>query len=365
MARACPVCNLVWHQPVSACIQCGSTLVRCKPSTLRVLHVTKVEVPSQEHQEVPYYCLLLEDEAGLHYVRKSRQAYRPGDEIAEGERRGEGSAITLGIVGTGTMATGIAEAAMGAGWSLVWKSRSSQSLEKAKSRLRERLARAMDAAEVAKAMQSVIVTTDFGRLADADLVIESVIEDLVTKQQVFASLSRVCSPEAILASNTSSLSVNEIAATTSNPERVIGMHFFNPVPRMRLIEVARGAHTSDATVARVSQLAEHLGKVPIVVQDTPGFIVNRVLMPYLNEAARLVQEGVASAEDVDTAVQLGLQHPIGPLALIDLIGADIFVKIMDALASRTHENRFEPAEVARRLVAEGRLGRKTGGGFRQ
>ena len=363
MARTCPTCNLFWHQPVTTCIRCGSQLVELKPGALRVLHVTKVEVPSQEHQEVPYYCLLLEDKAGLHYVRKSRQAYRPGDEIADGERRGEDSVITLGVVGTGTMAAGIVEVAVEAGWQVTWKSRSADSLTKAKSRLQDRLTRAMDVAEVEEAMQSVVLTTDFGQLADTGLIIESVIEDLSAKQDTFASLSRACSPEAILASNTSSLSIDAIATSASNPERVVGMHFFNPVSRMRLVEVVRGAHTSEVTVTRASQLAERLGKVPIVVRDTPGFIVNRVLMPYLNEAARVVQEGIASAEDVDTAVQLGLQHPIGPLALIDLIGGDIFVKIMDALASRTHESRFEAAEMARRLVAEGRLGRKTGGGF--
>lgn len=363
MIRSCPICNLIWHQPLSTCVQCRSPLVESKPSRLRVLHVTKVEVPSQEHQEVPYYCLLLEDEAGLHHVRKSRQARSPGDLVAEGERGAEDTVVTLGIIGTGTMATGIAQVAVEAGWPVIWKSRSSQSLTKAKSRLKQRLIRAMDVAEVEDVLQALVLTTDFDRLGDAGLVIESVVEDLPTKQGTFRSLSRACSPETVLASNTSSLSIDAIAAAVSSPERVVGMHFFNPVSRMRLVEVVRGVHTSDATVARVSQLAKHLGKVPIVVRDTPGFIVNRVLMPYLNEAARVVQEGIASVEDVDTALQLGLQHPIGPLALIDLIGVDIFVSIMDALASGTHEIRFEAAAVARKMVAEGRLGRKTGTGF--
>ncbi|UCC67766.1 MAG: 3-hydroxyacyl-CoA dehydrogenase family protein [Armatimonadota bacterium] len=322
-------------------------------------------MPSQEHQEVPYYCLLLEDEVGLHYVRKSRQEHRPGDVLAEGDEGRTETAVTLGVIGTGTMGTGIVCLAMEAGWQVIWKSRSSQSLSEGKARVRDRLLKAMEPGEADGVLQSLVLATDFEALAGAGLVVESVVEDLDVKRNVFRSLDEACSQEAILASNSSSLSIDAMAAVTSRPERIVGMHFFNPVSRMRLVEVVRGARTADATAASVSDLAKRLGKVPVVVRDAPGFIVNRVLMPYLNEAARIVQEGIASVDDVDTAVELGLGHPMGPLGLIDLIGVDVFVNIMDSLASRTGESRFGAAEVARRLVAEGRLGRKTGAGFHQ
>ena len=200
-------------------------------------------------------------------------------------------------------------------------------------------------------------------LVPADLLIEAVVEDAKVKEAVFQRADAVCPPEAILASNTSSISITSLAAVTSRPDRVIGMHFFNPVPVLKLVEVIRAIQTSDETAARVVALAEDLGTTPAEANDFPGFVSNRILMPFVNEAAYALMEGVAEAEAIDTIAKLGFAHPIGPLALADLIGLDTCVAIMEVLHEGLGDPKYAPCPLLRRYVAAGRLGRKSGRGF--
>jgi 3-hydroxybutyryl-CoA dehydrogenase len=200
-------------------------------------------------------------------------------------------------------------------------------------------------------------------LAEADLMVEAVVEDAEIKREIFRRAGRTLPPRAILASNTSSISISSLGAVTDRPERVVGMHFFNPVPVMALVEVVRGAETSEETVREVMALAEELGKTPAEANDFPGFVSNRILMPFLNEAAYALQDGVAEVEAIDTIARLGFNHPMGPLALADLIGLDTCVAIMEVLRRGLDDPRYEPCPLLREHVAAGRLGRKSGRGF--
>jgi 3-hydroxybutyryl-CoA dehydrogenase len=200
-------------------------------------------------------------------------------------------------------------------------------------------------------------------LRPADLLVEAIVEDEAAKQALFGAADDLLPPSAILASNTSSIPIGTLAAATKRPEQVIGMHFFNPVPVMALVEVVRGPLTSDETAAAIVELAHELGKTPAVARDVPGFVSNRILMPFINEAAHALEEGVAEAEAIDTIARLGFNHPIGPLALADLIGLDTCVAIMDVLHRGLGDERFAPSPLLRAHVAAGRLGRKTGEGF--
>jgi 3-hydroxybutyryl-CoA dehydrogenase len=205
--------------------------------------------------------------------------------------------------------------------------------------------------------------TPVGELVPADLMVEAVVEDADVKRNVFAWADAVLPPPAILASNTSSIPIATLASATSRPAQVIGMHFFNPVPVLKLVEIVRGRETSDETANAVTELARELGKTPAVANDFPGFFSNRILMPFINEAVWALQEGVSDAESIDTIAKLGFAHPIGPLALADLIGLDTCVAIMDVLAAGLEDERYAPAPLLREHVAAGRLGRKAGRGF--
>ena len=200
-------------------------------------------------------------------------------------------------------------------------------------------------------------------LVSADLMVEAVVEDAAVKEDVFRRADQALPPEAVLASNTSSIPISSLAAATSRPDRVIGMHFFNPVPVLRLVEVVRGRETSDETAEAVTELARELGKTPAVANDFPGFVSNRILMPYINEAVWALHEGVAEAEAIDTIAKLGFNHPMGPLALADLIGLDTCVAIMEVLRDGLDDQRYEPCPLLRDLVAAGKVGRKSGVGF--
>jgi 3-hydroxybutyryl-CoA dehydrogenase len=200
-------------------------------------------------------------------------------------------------------------------------------------------------------------------LVPADLMVEAVVEDAAVKVDVFGRADQVLPPEAILASNTSSIPIGSLAAATSRPDRVIGMHFFNPVPVLKLVEVVRGKETSDETASAITELAEELGKTPAVANDFPGFVSNRILMPYINEAVWALHEGVAEPQAIDTIAKLGFNHPMGPLALADLIGLDTCVAIMEVLRDGLGDTRYEPCPLLRTLVDAGKLGRKSGEGF--
>ena len=275
---------------------------------------------------------------------------------------------TVGVVGAGTMGNGIAHVFAQSGWTVALTDLSAPLLEKALATIRANLDRLVKkgaaTAEARDAALARIVTgTDLGALADCDLVVEAATEREDLKFRLFEQLDGLAHPEAILASNTSSISITSIAARTKRPERVIGMHFMNPVPVMQLVEVIRGQATSDSTTVLVMDVARELGKTPVEVNDYPGFVANRVLLPMINEAVFCLMEGVASAESIDTVMKLGMNHPLGPLALADLIGLDTCLSILEVLHEGLGDDKYRPCPLLKRMVAAGHLGRKSGRGF--
>jgi 3-hydroxybutyryl-CoA dehydrogenase len=274
----------------------------------------------------------------------------------------------LGIVGSGIMGSGIAEVAAKGGVDVVLRSRKQETadamVEALGKSLAKQVARGKLSEDEAGAVEArVSVTADLEALADCDLVVESVVEDLAVKKQLFADLDRAVKDGAILASNTSTLPVVEMAVETRRPERVCGIHFFNPAPMMSLVEVVRTLVSSDETIAEARGFAQACGKEAVEVGDRAGFIVNALLFPYLNNAVRLLESGTASPEDIDTAMKGGCNFPMGPLALLDLVGMDTSVAILDALYDEFRDPNYSPVPRLRRMVAAGHLGRKSGRGF--
>jgi 3-hydroxybutyryl-CoA dehydrogenase len=274
----------------------------------------------------------------------------------------------MAVVGAGTMGNGIAHVFAQHGWQVVLVDVAPAALERALATIRANLERqlkkgALTAEQRDAALARLAPSGDLAAVAEAELVVEAALEREEVKLPLFADLDRLAPPAAILASNTSSISITALAARTARPAAVIGMHFMNPVPVMALVEVIRGQATSDATAARVMEIARALGKTPVEVQDYPGFVSNRVLMPMINEAVFCLMEGVASAESIDTVMKLGMNHPLGPLALADLIGLDVCLSILEVLHAGLGDDKYRPCPLLKRMVAAGRLGRKSGRGF--
>jgi 3-hydroxybutyryl-CoA dehydrogenase len=275
---------------------------------------------------------------------------------------------TLGVVGAGQMGGGIAHVAAQAGISVVMRDIEDGFVSKGLDTIAKNLQRAVDkgkgtAAEKDQALARIKGTTDLQDLAKCDLVVEAAVEKLDVKLDLFQQLDRIVKPEAILATNTSSLPITRIAAATKRPEKVIGMHFMNPVPVMKLVEVIRGLQTSDETTAATKALAETMGKTAVECRDFPGFVSNRVLMPLINEAIYCLHEGVADANAIDTIMKLGMNHPMGPLTLADFIGLDTCLYILEVLHEGLGEDKYRPCPLLRKHVEAGWLGKKTGRGF--
>ncbi len=274
----------------------------------------------------------------------------------------------VGVVGAGIMGAGVAEVAAKAGFEVVVRSRAQATGDALLAGVEKSLTKqvdkgTLDAAERTATLGRLRVVTDLGELALCDLVLESIVEDLATKAHLFTELDRVCSDEAILATNTSTLPVVELAMATGRPERVCGIHFFNPAPVMSLVEVVRAITTSDETIATARGFAEQCGKTVVDVRDQAGFIVNALLFPYLNNAVKLLEAGVATRDDIDAAMQGGCNFPMGPLSLLDLVGLDTSLAILEALYAEFKDPNYAPAPLLRRLVSAERYGRKSGAGF--
>jgi len=275
---------------------------------------------------------------------------------------------TVGVVGCGLMGSGIVEVAARAGLRVVYLESSDELVDAGRQRIETSTTRAvergkLDPGEREEVLARISGTTDVRDLADVDLVIEAATEDPETKRAIFRQLDEITRPEVVLASNTSSIPIADLGAATKRPDRVIGMHFFNPVPLMDLIEIVESITTSDDTVEFARDYAAVLGKTAVLSGDRAGFIVNTLLIPYLNDAMRMLQDGFATREDLDTAIQLGLNHPMGPLRLADLIGLDTCLHIADVLYEEYRDPRFAPPPLLRRMVTAGQLGRKSGRGF--
>lgn len=328
---------------------------------LVVAGFTCVNAPSREHPAVPYYVALLKDADGAFYAKKTFTEPKLGASMALDSA--EGRFNTVGVVGTGVMGAGIAALLLEHGLEVIVKARSPESAQRAANEVNAQLEKRLSPEKLGQALAKLKTTLEYSGLARCGVVIESVAENLAVKQEVFQSLDEALPQNIILATNTSSLSIKEISAGCKHRERIAGMHFFNPVPRMQLVEVVAGKDTNRDAVDAIAELSQQLGKTPLVVKDTPAFIVNRLLMPFLNDAIRLVEDGVAEPKDIDSAARLGLNHPMGPLALVDLIGVDVFVEIMRELERQSGDSLFAPRPLALRMLSQGKLGRKTGAGF--
>jgi 3-hydroxybutyryl-CoA dehydrogenase len=275
---------------------------------------------------------------------------------------------TIGVVGSGTMGNGIAHVAARSGFKVILHDLGQRFLDQALSTIARNLDREIAKGKISGddkklTLSRIVSTQDSATLAGADFVIEAVTEDFETKAKVFQRLDTITRPDVILASNTSSISITKVASKTTRPDKVIGMHFMNPVPVMELVEIVRGLGTSDQTCQATKGLAHSLGKTPVEVNDFPGFVSNRVLMPMINEAIYCVMEGVGGADAVDSVMKLGMNHPMGPLALADLIGLDVCLDIMEVLHTGLGDSKYRPCPLLRKMVDAGHLGRKSGQGF--
>jgi 3-hydroxybutyryl-CoA dehydrogenase len=274
----------------------------------------------------------------------------------------------VGVVGCGQMGGGIAQVCAQSGYDVLVSENNQELLQKGLSNIAASLDRSVKKqiitpVEKDSVLNRITGTTNTGDFKDCDLVIEAVLEELETKKSIFSKLDKICPPHTILATNTSSLPVQEIAGATIRPDKVLGLHFFNPVPVLKLIEIIRTAATSEATMEAGKDFGKSLGKTIVIVRDSPGFIVNRLMAPQILNAIRMFESGTATREDIDTAMTLGLNHPVGPFALADLIGLDTLLTIADSIYQKLGDKQYAAPELLKKLVAEGHLGRKTGQGF--
>ncbi|GAB1475009.1 3-hydroxybutyryl-CoA dehydrogenase [Bacteroidota bacterium] len=272
------------------------------------------------------------------------------------------------VIGTGTMGSGIVQAFAQAGMDVIMKGISQGELEWGHNNIFKNLKKLEEKGKIEAGVKEQIMgriteTVSYKDCADAGLVIEAVLEDIKLKKEIFSELNAICKPETIFATNTSSLSITEISASSGRPGRFIGMHFFNPAPVMKLVEVIKGQLTEQSVVDEICELSLKIGKTPVKVNEAPGFVVNRILIPLVNEAVGILSEGVASKEEIDEAMKLGANHPMGPLALGDLIGLDVCLAIMEVLHNEFGEDKYRPHPLLRKMVRSGQLGRKSGVGF--
>ena len=357
----CEKCGFTWRFHVDSCIKCNVKTREYVPTSFVVKGITEVNNPSEGHNDVPYYVLLLEDDNKKLFLRKNFQKLEIGYKIDEEAKKTD--LPRIGIVGTGVTAVGIVQIAVMSGSGVILKGRSDVSLDNAMGKITNALSkRVIYKKELDRMLASITLTKNMDDLANVDIAIESVIEDIKVKCEVFKELEAVCSEKTVLATNTSSLSIDDISKEMNHPERVIGMHFFNPVPKMRLVEIVCGTKTAQWAVDFTLQTATSLQKTPVVVKNSPAFIVNRLLMTFLNEAVHMLEEDLATIEDIDNAVELGLKHPIGPFKMLDLIGIDVFNNIMNTLHGAMPD-KCQLSKIVKEMEDKSLLGRKSGKGF--
>lgn len=275
---------------------------------------------------------------------------------------------TIAIVGAGTMGSGIAQNALTSGYSVILMDRHAQAAEAGLAKVRAGLDKAVAKGMLTDVKKSgllakIRISEDFSDAKDAIVVIEAIFENIEAKSELFKVLEEKINYETVIASNTSSISITKLGSGMQYPERLVGLHFFNPVPLMKLVEVVRGKKTSQQTMEKAKTIATNMGKTPVEVNDSPGFISNRILMPFINEAVLALENNVATKEGIDTIAKLGFNHPMGPIELADLIGLDVCRDILDAIYQQTGDQKFKPAGLLAKMVEEGKLGRKTGTGF--
>ena len=274
----------------------------------------------------------------------------------------------IGVLGAGTMGAGIAQVLLQGGYEVAMRARRESSIESGKAKIEKNFSKMVAKEKISEAdktafLSKLQISTELDIFKDADIIIEATTENMEAKKELAKQIDEICKEDAIFATNTSSLSITEIAACMKHPEKVIGMHFFNPVPAMKLVEVIKGFATDEAVNKEIIEMTEKIGKTPVQVEEGPGFVVNRILLPMINEGIGILADGLASAEDIDKAMKLGAGHPMGPLALADLIGLDVCLAIMETLYSEFGDSKYRPHPLLRKMVRSNNLGMKTGKGF--
>ena len=274
----------------------------------------------------------------------------------------------IGVLGAGTMGAGIAQVLLQGGYEVAMRARRESSIESGKAKIEKNFSKMVAKEKISEAdktefLSKLQISTELDIFKDSDIIIEATTENMEAKKELAKQIDEICKEDAIFATNTSSLSITEIAACMKHPEKVIGMHFFNPVPAMKLVEVIKGFATDEAVNKEIIEMTEKIGKTPVKVEEGPGFVVNRILLPMINEGIGILADGLASAEDIDKAMKLGAGHPMGPLALADLIGLDVCLAIMETLYSEFGDSKYRPHPLLRKMVRSNNLGMKTGKGF--
>ena len=274
----------------------------------------------------------------------------------------------IGVLGAGTMGAGIAQVLLQGGYEVAMRARRESSIESGKAKIEKNFSKMVAKEKISEAdktgfLSKLQISTELDIFKDSDIIIEATTENMEAKKELAKQIDEICKEDAIFATNTSSLSITEIAACMKHPEKVIGMHFFNPVPAMKLVEVIKGFATDEAVNKEIIEMTEKIGKTPVQVEEGPGFVVNRILLPMINEGIGILADGLASAEDIDKAMKLGAGHPMGPLALADLIGLDVCLAIMETLYSEFGDSKYRPHPLLRKMVRSNNLGMKTGKGF--